>query len=475
VKINWFSPLPPAHTDIANYTARILPELSRVADVVLWADQDVWDDELAKCAEVRRYSSEGLPVAELSSEVNVFNSGNNVEYHAGIWSAMSRLSGIVILHDPVLADFFAATYFNSSADLDGYLAQMDFYYGKAGERAGTAFFRAAIKGAAEGEIDSLCRSFPMTPLVLERAQAVMTHSAAVAQDLGYLGLFPVEFAHLPFPAREYVGTSSIVKDNSGPLRLIVFGFIGPNRCLEKTLAALRPASVNHDIRLDIYGELWDPNFIRKMVRDLGLDEIVTVHGYVEEAELEAALSAADLCINLRFPSRGEASGSQLRIWASGCPSIVTRTGWYAELDPSTIIAVEPGSEISGIQAAIDMLLNDRRAFDSVAAAGLERLRVEHSPAKYVNALIELIDRRLPETVDHRRELRSRTSPDKLNDAAVEELLARKERRDGYRSHRYRYAHLMLVLRMRQLGGRILKSRLIAPIFGDRLRSFLKSR
>ena len=40
--IHWFSPLPPARTDIAEYTRRILPALNREAQVILWTDQGVW-------------------------------------------------------------------------------------------------------------------------------------------------------------------------------------------------------------------------------------------------------------------------------------------------------------------------------------------------------------------------------------------------------------------------------------------------
>ena len=56
---------------------------------------------------------------------------------------------------------------------------------------------------------------------------------------------------------------------------------------------------------------------------LGLRERVTFHGYVSEAELEAALDDADLAVNLRYPTMGEASGSQLRIWDHALPSLVT--------------------------------------------------------------------------------------------------------------------------------------------------------
>jgi hypothetical protein len=51
MKINWFCPLPPAKTSIADdYLAGILPSLNRHCELTLWTDQSSWDRELEKVA-----------------------------------------------------------------------------------------------------------------------------------------------------------------------------------------------------------------------------------------------------------------------------------------------------------------------------------------------------------------------------------------------------------------------------------------
>ena len=55
MRLNWFSPLPPAKSGIADYTFGILPELSSRAEVTLWTDRAGWDSRLEKYAEVRHY------------------------------------------------------------------------------------------------------------------------------------------------------------------------------------------------------------------------------------------------------------------------------------------------------------------------------------------------------------------------------------------------------------------------------------
>ena len=44
--IHWVSPLPPAATDIGHYTLRILHDLTKLANVVLWTDASKWDPNL---------------------------------------------------------------------------------------------------------------------------------------------------------------------------------------------------------------------------------------------------------------------------------------------------------------------------------------------------------------------------------------------------------------------------------------------
>ena len=53
--INWFSPLPPSSTDISQYTRRILPDLSKKADIRLWTENKEYDPYLADWAEVIVY------------------------------------------------------------------------------------------------------------------------------------------------------------------------------------------------------------------------------------------------------------------------------------------------------------------------------------------------------------------------------------------------------------------------------------
>jgi hypothetical protein len=139
----------------------------------------------------------------------------------------------------------------------------------------------------------------------------------------------------------------------------------------------------------VYGHLSNIDEVRARVRALGLDGLVTVHGFVPSAQLNAALASAHLAINLRLPTMGEASFSQLQIWAHGLASLVTPAGWYATLPRDAVAFVRPEREQADLHAHWHALLADPERFARMGEAGRRHLAVHHTPAAYVRAIVDL--------------------------------------------------------------------------------------
>ena len=96
MRVNWFSPLPPAPTGSADYTARVLPFLAQRAEVVLWTHGADWDQGLERWARVRSYQIGELPLSSLrSGNLNVYHLANDAPFHAAIWEVSRRAPGIV--------------------------------------------------------------------------------------------------------------------------------------------------------------------------------------------------------------------------------------------------------------------------------------------------------------------------------------------------------------------------------------------
>ncbi len=188
----------------------------------------------------------------------------------------------------------------------------------------------------------------------------------------------------------YAGPVPLPRQKPGTtLRLIAFGFIGGNRRIASVIEALAGLR-DKDWRFDLYGVLEAPDAVEAQAAELGVADRVHQHGFVSEAELTAALAQADLALNLRFPSMGEASGSQLRIWDATLPSLVTRVGWYATLPEDAVFFVEPEREVEMIRSYVTALRQDPEPFRLAGLRGRALVQERHTPAHYAASLMEIV-------------------------------------------------------------------------------------
>lgn len=388
MKINWFAPLPPAKTGVADYMTAILPELTARADVTLWTDQKKWDPSLPREVPVRTYHAGQMPWEELNrADLNIYNLGNNHIFHGSIWQVARRQPGAVILHDLRLNDFFYNLYLDHFHDAPGFVAHMENYYGQEGRHA-------AEQCLINGPVVDLSQSHPLTALALENSLGVVVHTREAQQELTQANRWLV--AHSPLPFSPVPASPVTVKKrvrNDQPYRLILFGFISRNRQVKEMLQALAGFSQKKRFVLDIYGDVWDSGQVRHEIRSLGLADIVRLRGFTSQATLDSALASADLAINLRFPTMGEASISQLRIWAHSLPSMVTSVGWYGELPETAVAHVRPGHEVADIQAHLNAFLSDPAPFQAMGQAGRRMLEV-HKPDAYVDTVLNLAQQAL---------------------------------------------------------------------------------
>jgi len=388
MKLNWFSPLPPARTDIAHYTMRVLPALSRLADVTLWTDQRDVDSALKRQVEVRSFRLDRMPWSELNRAAACFYQiGNNPLFHGAIWQVSRLHSGVVVLHDFSLHHFFDGLYRVQWRDLASYQAVMDMYYGEEGRR------EAAESYHNEGRnIGYMAERYPLTRLAVENALGVVVHTQSSFDSLSQDSR-PLVCAPLPF-ASDTISLPRSAKEPGPPYRLIVFGYIGRNRRLETLLQALAELPERAQFQLDIYGEILDgEERLRSLLRSLDLKRQVSLHGFTSEAKLDQALSGAHLAINLRFPTMGEASGSQLRIWAHALPSLVSRVGWYASLPGEAVSFVRPdANELADIQRNLRAFLANPGAFAAMGEHGRAVLEQQHSCEQYAETIIRMAQR-----------------------------------------------------------------------------------
>ena len=387
LKINWFSPLPPTRSGIAqNYAMQVLPALARRHEVVLWTDQDQVAPEVQSIARVARYTPANPPWREINDgTVSIYHLGNQPDLHGGIWQVSVRQPGIVVLHDLRLHDFFFMFWVHHRKDRASYLAALERWYGEDGQRAGEAFCKGGISPG------SMAQQFPLTREATRGALGVVTHSSRALAELKEAPACPITALNHPYVAagesRYQQWLAARKAAPHPPYRLVVFGYLSRNRRLEAVLEALAGVPEREQFRLDVCGQIWDEGHIRTQIERLGVGSLVKLLGFLPESLVEQKLSTADLAINLRYPSMGEASGSQLQFWDYGLPTLVTRTGWYASLPEDATAFVRPEHEVEDIQSHLRALLADPGVFRAMGERGRQSLE-NNDPEKYVDAMTQ---------------------------------------------------------------------------------------
>jgi glycosyltransferase involved in cell wall biosynthesis len=148
----------------------------------------------------------------------------------------------------------------------------------------------------------------------------------------------------------------VVSEVKGLAQLIVaFGLLGP--CWQD--AKLVIAGPGDDAEL----ERW-----RTFAREHAPGAHIELPGYLHEGALHALLGKADLAVQLRTVSNGEASGATAECLAAGVATIVTEIGSNAEFPPGVVATVPPEVSPHLLAETIGSLLADGRARMTLAGA-----------------------------------------------------------------------------------------------------------
>ena len=82
--------------------------------------------------------------------------------------------------------------------------------------------------------------------------------------------------------------------------------------------------------------------VMERVHNLGLEGLVDLTGFVDVPIFQSYILAADVLINLRYPSAGETSGGLIRALGMGKPILISNFGQYAEFPDDCTFKVDLG-------------------------------------------------------------------------------------------------------------------------------------
>ncbi len=385
LKLNWFCPEPPLQTGIAEYSESILPHLVKRFEVTSFTNQKEISQSIQSLLKLSQYNSKEISIKDFKFDsVNIYNIGNNIDFHSDIFEVASRIPGIVILHDSALHHFFSMYFMKQYDGYNQYISVMKKYYGRHGELDAIQYLRGGK------DIDQMAKIYPLLQLVLEKALAVIVHADLAFNTVKNLCKVPVYLLDLPV---KMPICSKHKNKNSEKIKLISFGYMSTNRRLESILSALSQIQNPEDFEFHIYGTLWNEKIIKDLIRRYHFENMVFVHGFTDEAILDQKILESDLGINLRNPSMGEASISQLKISSYGLPCIVSNTAWYAIIPDECITKISLDNEIDDLVRELNSFRLDRSPFLSKGQAALSWVQKNHSSESYVTSFQEIIEKK----------------------------------------------------------------------------------
>ena len=317
--IQWMTPLSPLRTGIANYSGDFFAAVDGLWDVDAILENG---SELPGFATIRRkFLNDVDPRQPL-----ILHLGNSA-FHDGAFSSAFKIAGVVVLHDVVLHHALAG-YFLRSGNLNEYWRLLDEYYGSDGVAIGKEF----LSGAQPDRIVD----YPLSETVIRGARSTIVHSdyaAAVVTALNPNAIVHTVPMGVPQPAT--VDRSDARKLLGLPEDAFIITSIthvNPHKRINSVIRALRRISPRiPEALLVLAGTGSDADDLRREVQLLGIADRVRSFGYVDDATARLIASAANVAINLRYPTTGETSASLLRLLGVGLPVLVSDAGAGTDL------------------------------------------------------------------------------------------------------------------------------------------------
>lgn len=386
-RLAFVSPLPPERTGIADYSAELLPELSKYYDIELIVTQskvtESWCNKHGKIRSVQWFR-------EHVSEIDrvIYQVGNS-PFHQHMLALIEEIPGTVVLHDFFLSGLL------SHAELHGseFYPWSEALYNDHGYKAIQSRFM-------NSDIESVKRDYPVNYGVLQQAQGIIVHSefsCGLAKQWYGAGTDD-SFRIIPLVRKsvkinEKKHARSVLSIASDDFVVCSFGFLDESKLNHRLLQAWMNCDLGRsdNCKLIFVGENNGGSYgtsLLKMIVENGLDKKVHITGFTEAAMFNSYLSAADLAVQLRTNSRGETSAAVLDCMNNGLATIVNANGSMAELPSDAVCLLPDEFEDRELIDALETLWHDNQQRLFMGEKAKAVIHTKHSP---VNCALQYVD------------------------------------------------------------------------------------
>lgn len=313
IRVAFFSPLPPARSGIADYSAALIEALRPFAEVEVFSGPAAFDPG--------RF------------DIALYQVGNN-GHHGFVYEAALRHPGVVVMHESSLHHLLAELTIKRG-DWDAYVAECVYNGGEAA--------RARAESVRRQETPPDYEGLKMIRRLLQTARGVVTHSRFAADELraeGFTGPLAVISHGAWVPEADRNAYRRKLGIDEGVPLAGIFGFLKPYKRIPEALRAFRRLTrLFPEAKLVLAGEPHPDLPLDPMIRALDLAAHVRVLGFTDARDFAGYLAACDAVLNLRYPTVGESSGTLLRALGLGKATLVSDVGAFRELPDDACLKV----------------------------------------------------------------------------------------------------------------------------------------
>jgi glycosyltransferase involved in cell wall biosynthesis len=351
-------------------------------------------------------------------DLTVYQLGNS-SHHDYEWPYLFRYPGLTVLHDAHLHHARAAALLRTFRAAD-YRTELTWNH--------PDLAREVAELAIKGFDNHLHYFWPMTRLVVRASRVVAVHARTIAERLldespdAPIETLRLGHGRMVTPEEHDRLRTKARAQHHIPLDALVFGCFGglsPDKRLPQILAAFAATQAFvPSAHLLLAGSTARHYDLSADIARHGVGGWTTVTGYLpDEDDLTACIAAADVVLNLRWPTAREISGPWLRALAAAKPTIIIdlahlrdvptidpRT-WQANVTRDTdgtgspcAIAIDILDEDHSLRLAMRRLGTDAALRASLGAAGQRYWRTHHAVELMVDDYRDVIARAIESAV-----------------------------------------------------------------------------
>ncbi len=287
------------------------------------------------------------------------------------------------------------SFFLGTLDRAGYVDEFVFNYGEWNRGLAENLWANRARSAT----DPRYFEYPMLKRLVTASRAIIVHNPAAARIVlaHNSAARVIEIPHLFVPPPQVAQVDTLrfrAQLGLGPRTLLagVFGHLRESKRLCSILRAMdRVWRSGADAKLLVQGAFASSDLERAMTPLLQNHPRILRIGHLSEPDFWRWAAAADVCINLRFPSAAETSGIAIRMMGVAKPVIFSAGEETSRYPENVCLRVDPGRlEESMLADYLRWLAAGREAAEEIGRRAAAHITREHAIAtvavKYWNAL-----------------------------------------------------------------------------------------